>query len=190
MMHYFSEEKEELNKKDDLFAIPGGGGFALSLRLEDFYYIFGYLFAAQVIIDQIKQGLVHPERAILQAAYLYRHHLELLIKGIINDIAKFNSNSRPPPKNHNLKDLTGALAEAAPNLKVSREFRHFSRLVDQVTKLDPRGESFRYSLRRDGSRTVRSAHRIDPANMARCFEKMSFFLERVWDSEMNLGATG
>jgi len=111
-----------------------------------------YKEAADALATLAVKGNVFLDRAILPIIFLYRQHLELLVKDIIYTVRRICDEGNNYPQHHNLKNLW---AEAMRLLKkhygkeVPKELNYMQRIIDDIHTRDPRAIYFRYPPEKD-----------------------------------------
>lgn len=133
------EEPGDHIVREDPFSGPQGfmvGDEFVPTRLEMAQQYFD---AAHMLLESIKRGDWEDYKLVNPALYLYRHSLELLVKGLLGNA----------PKTHDLAALADELAQA-----------HFNRwqtlvpswIVDrlkEIAAIDPGSTAFRYGENHD-----------------------------------------
>jgi hypothetical protein len=110
---------------------------------------------ADTTVEKCRESPRHPDRYFYPVAYLYRHHLELVLKNLIelghqlDEEPKCKSNAQ----GHNLQALWADAIEVInvvfPNDDRS-ELAAAAAVVDELHRADPDGQSFRYYRNKNG----------------------------------------
>lgn len=133
------EEPGDHLVREDPFSGPQGfmiGDEFIPTRIEMAQQYFD---AAHMLLESIKRGDWKDYKLVNPALYLYRHSLELLVKGLLGNA----------PKTHDLAALADELAQA-----------HFNRLqtlvpswiidrLKEIAAIDPGSTAFRYGQNYD-----------------------------------------
>lgn len=144
--------------------------------------IEGFRLAGEVLYERM---LSHPsERNFLIYPYAnsWRHCLELLLKDllpIITDLAGTTPAARLATT-HNLAKLWTSmrpLVEKAFPAEEPAEIATVTRVIEQLTNLDPDGQSFRYHSRVDGKPTLRDQPPIDLPKFHEALRGVRAFLD-------------
>jgi hypothetical protein len=150
----------------------------------------GYKKAADILVANIKvnDGL-DVDYLVYPIAFLYRHHLELRLKHIINEGIQLLAKSDGFPEHHNL----GGLWETAKQIinevfqhepSADEEFQHIDHIVGELCITDPKSDSFRYPVFKKGGKikggkTLSGLNLINVRHLAEEIEKAYEFLYNV-----------
>ncbi len=128
--------------------------------------------------DAYVDVLVYP------AVYLYRHHLELLLKSLIEEASMVLEEPHAPRFGHKLAELwneaKSLIERALPDADWNQN-EHVTRLVNELDAIDPNGESFRYSESKRGTPNLRHEEHLNLLQCAETVGALSEYLGEVLD---------
>jgi|SRR5215469_18535000 len=147
------------------------------------FYPVAYLHAAEWLIGGIDSG-ASVDLIVYPALYLYRHYLELMLKHLISMGHALDSDRRASPEGHKLRDLWD---EARPLIakhafrpgETQDEIEIVGGVIAEFVALDPFGESFRYSNRKNGDETLRGDDNICLDEVVRVMKRVDNFFVGV-----------
>lgn len=93
-----------------------------------------YFDAAHMLLESIKRGDWEDYKLVNPALYLYRHSLELLVKGLLGNA----------PKTHDLAALADELAQAHLNRLQTLVPSWIIDRLKEIAAIDPGSTAFRY----------------------------------------------
>lgn len=138
-------------------------------------YTEGYRRAADILIGHIDASGRDQDFLVYPVLFLYRHHIELLIKQIIGlalALAEDPDKHQYKKDDHNLNTLWALaqklLLEVDDSYR-SSDFRLIKAVVKELHNADMRATDFRYARRNDGTRSLEGIHYV---NTRRFGEKM------------------
>lgn len=138
-------------------------------------YTEGYRRAADILINHIDETGRDQDFLVYPVLFLYRHHIELLIKQIIGlALALAEEPDKHPYKKdgHNLNTLwalaQNLILEVDGSYRPS-DFQLIKEVVKELHNADMRATDFRYARRNDGTRSLEGIHYV---NTRRFGEKM------------------
>lgn len=122
----------------------------------------GYRRAAVALLDSMPQHEQNPDFLIWPLAFLWRHHIELLLKDIINKGRLLDGDETGFPEHHRLLDLW---REARPHIAEcgsddAPEIANVEAAIKEFQRIDPGADGFRYPsapTRRGGGRSLPNA---------------------------------
>lgn len=145
-------------------------------------YTTGYKEAADVLVAHIETTARGYAKLRYPILFLYRHHLELVVKGLIRECCSSLGRDADSPKHHFLDQLwrrcVQLLREISPAASAS-EINETTRLFDELCKIDPASNAFRYPEDRSGNESVPPAIDVDLSGVRDVVERISFFLDCV-----------
>jgi hypothetical protein len=122
------------------------------------------------------------DRAILPIVFLYRQHIELLLKDIIDIARRIEGEGSGYPKNHNLKNLWDnaiRLLRQHYGQDTPKELDYVQACVDEFQHHDPGSMAFRYPTDRDGLPNLRDLMHIDLRNLYEVMDRLSCLLSCI-----------
>ena len=175
---------DELRKQDVLFNSSGG---ATDVHLNrgvspEFLYCEGYLKAARVLANH---ALVHEyDRDILlfPIAFLYRHHIELSLKDLIQTAHLVASGQPRNSEGHVLVDLWGDLKKLLGQLDESprrNDLDAVKAYIRQLEQVDKQGQAFRYATSTKGKPHLREFNVLDIRVFSEAMERLASYLSGV-----------
>ncbi len=116
------------------------------------------------------EGYVHNDLQSLPVVFLYRHSLELYIKGIVItgfEILSLSGEKVPAKKivfSHKISSMLSTVerifravgweGEGETGIKEFQNFNDIKKLVNDIEKIDPGSYSFRYPIKKNGSSSL------------------------------------
>lgn len=108
-------------------------------------YIEGYRRAAALVAQQMLDG-IDLDYLVYPLGYLYRHHVELQLKFLLDRSGTLLDEVEPPAKGHVLERLWRKLRSKLQQLQDSEEFLdEIEAGIAGLVSLDNSGQEFRYS---------------------------------------------
>lgn len=157
---------------------------------KDYAYINGYyegaISLAEAALDKKPQDLM-----IYPILYLTRHLIELHLKSIIRDVyelhvsmSKFGEiKDEPAPlneekltKNHKLDVLFNMMNEALSKVTNQQFDQKIKSAILDIHSSDPDGQTYRYSVKRDGARSLPDSMLCDLNNFSSVLNDVHFYL--------------
>lgn len=156
-------------------------------------YKAGFRKAAFDLTSKVCHQPVDQDLIVYPIAYLYRHHIELVLKEIIRLALDLEEKSPTPAQEKKLggHDLLSLWSMARPMLGPvceiagsdplpSEDLQGIDSYMNQINAHDPRGESFRYARTRDAKRTLGPTLKlINIRTFATGMEKLADYLEGI-----------
>jgi len=182
-MKYIIDTPEFPSEEDSLFNSEGEFWSSASL-----YYHFdgwgayavGYKEAADTIIQSIIDDRRIFDPLVYPIMHLYRHYLELQIKGLILSSQKLMFKKRQLPQIHDLNKLwqlcDELLREVSPG-DSEDSLDSITRLIKEFTDIDPFSTAFRYPTDRKGEKSLDTLEHIDVLNVSKVINKIATLLE-------------
>ena len=146
-------------------------------------YLVGFQRAADMIMDAVKIDDGNPDDLFFPVAYLYRHHLELMLKELVRLGVRLGSleSCQDILGGHNLhrlwneaKHLINELWPDSPD----EDLKTVEQVILQLHKLGSTGQAFRYA--RDKNRSpylTNCPQRVDLNNLKLVVDGVSRFLD-------------
>lgn len=178
-------------KKGDALFRPSVSS-ADQARLEAFVmptegkYLAGFQRAADMIVDAAKTDNRNPDDLFFPVAYLYRHHLELMLKELVRlgiRLCSLNG-CEDILTNHNLNKLWNKskqmIKEVCPD-SPDDKIKATEQMIIEFHNLDSKGEAFRYARDKKGISHLQSApQRVDLDNLKANLDGVSRFLDSAY----------
>lgn len=156
----------------------------------DWAYKIGFYDAAFQLTESMCQKPSDQDTMVYPILYLYRHHIEILLKSIVRLSVELldeqvSGRMRKKLEQHDLQPLwcmieskLNPICECAKSKPIPPEdIEGVRAYMQQLNDHDPKGVSFRYGRERDMSRTIRDdVVRINIRSFAICMEKLSNYL--------------
>ncbi|HBH9480592.1 TPA: hypothetical protein KYC81_004277 [Escherichia coli] len=130
-------------------------------------YTEGYRRAADILINHIDESGRDQDFLVYPVLFLYRHHLELLIKQIIGlalALAEDPDKHQYKKDDHNLNNLwpvAQKLILEVDDCYRPSDFRLVKEVVKALHQADERATDFRYARRNDGTRSLEGIHYVN-----------------------------
>lgn len=171
--------------KDSLF--PGASGVwkasgLWSLGQAWYDYTTGYKEAADLLVAHVQATGRRAEKLGYPILFLYRQHLELVVKSLIRVCSNALGRDQDFPKHHDLDQLwrtcAGLLREISPHASVD-EVQETTRLFRELSAVDPGADAFRFPEDKRGNVSLISHLDVDLSAVRDIVERMSFFLDCI-----------
>ena len=151
---------------------------------EDWYhYTQGYLRAADLLIAHLEQSPREARKLGAPIVFLYRQHLELILKTLMRDCQRFLGLTVTIPPEHRFEHLWPScrdlIGEVFPGYVESDEMRNTTRLLMEFKAVDPNSTVFRYPEDRQGNASLANVEGVDLNAVSVVVAKISLMLECV-----------
>ena len=148
-------------------------------------YAMNYKVAADSVVESVEAKRVSPDAVGYAVCFLYRHYIEVMLKGLIRIGNMLQSRSGDFPNDHHrIKDLWQAcrplLEEACPDGEKT-DTDAVEKCLKELHKLDPSGVAFRFGEAKDGNSTLPHVLQLNLANMRDVMDRLAGFLEGSYD---------
>ena len=170
-------------EEDSLFDSEGEfwGSASLHYHLDGWSaYAVGYKEAADIIVQSIIKSRRMFDPLVYPIMQLYRHYLELQIKGLILSSQNLLNKKRKNSQIHDLEKLwqhcDKLLREISPG-DSEDSLDSITRLIKEFTSIDPFSTAFRYPEDRKGTKSLETIEHIDILNVAKVMNNISMLLE-------------
>ena len=148
-------------------------------------YTEGYRRAADILINHIDESGRDQDFLVYPVLFLYRHHLELLIKQIIGlalALAEDPDKHQYKKDDHNLNNLwplaQKLILEVDDSYRPS-DFKIVKEVVKALHQADERATDFRYARRNDGIRSLEGIHYVNTRRFGEIMGEASDLLDGV-----------
>jgi len=149
-------------------------------------YAVGFQRAADMIVTAAQSDDLNPDDLFFPVAYLYRHHLELMLKELVQLGTRVGAldDCKGILGWHNLHKLWNKvrhlIREVWPD-SPDDDLRAAEQVVLEFHKLDPTGQAFRYSRAKNGAKHLESAPEgVDLSTLSETVGAVSNFLDAVY----------
>lgn len=147
-------------------------------------YAAGYREAAEVILDHVRTNHADQDCLIYPFLFLWRHHIELMLKGLGLQAAALLDATWAIPSNHGLERLSedvrsmlNRVLEAFSEKIPRDESARFSEAISVIARIDPKSMVFRYPEDLHGRSHLEDVTHINFDVVARHMAAMSDDLE-------------
>jgi len=157
-------------------------------------YATGFREAGDRLLEDLLDRGRHHDLLVYPIVFLYRHHIELMLKFLIQDMHRMLDKDPPSKdilKTHFLRKLWGDLEGLTDewkgrDWKSEPDAQSAARLIRELDKADPKSEMFRYPSDHDMEFLEMRSMRNAMAALCNFLEAMSLEIERQrdFDSEM------
>jgi hypothetical protein len=148
-------------------------------------YAMGYKDAADAVVAAVEARQASPDSVGYATCFLYRHYIELMLKGLINVGNQLRNRTAEYPKNdHRIRELWAQarsfLEEACPEGNPT-DAETVEKCILEFASIDPSGEASRYGEDTKGNPTFKNATQLSLTNMRDVMNRLSGFLEGSYD---------
>lgn len=135
------------------------------------------LVTSVIELNGILDALIYP------IAFLYRHHIELQLKGLIATCRQLSGNKNGYPHHHNLNDLwleakRGIMDQYGA--ETPRELEYVKPCIDEFMKWDSSSFAFRYPTDKAGHANLKGLRHINLRQLNETIDKISNLLGCLW----------
>jgi hypothetical protein len=149
-------------------------------------YTEGYKRAANILVAYINETARDQDFLVFPIVFLYRHHLELLLKNIIDSGAGLLDAQPGYPKNHKLHILWPLAKELIRKIEPGvgpDAFDLIDHVVNELSKVDPGSMSFRYDRDTRGGKSVPQIRHVNLRHFVDGVETgIRYYLECKYES--------
>lgn len=149
-------------------------------------YLVGFQRAADMILEAAQSDDLNPDDLFFPVAYLYRHHLELMLKELVCLGVRVGSleGCRSILGGHNLHKLWNKakhlIKEVWPDSPAD-DLNAAEKMILDFHKLDPTGQAFRYARDKNGTPYLTDGPlRVDLKNLKSAADAVSRFLDAAY----------
>ena len=150
-------------------------------------YIYGYKKAADSLVERIIKDRAEIDYLIYPVVFLYRHHIELQLKNLLELNVRLHESEEKVPATHKIKNLWPRVKgyyRKINNSNNQEEIKFVDRIMDELCTIDPESMSFRYSKMKDGKLPNENLKRINVEVFSSVVGKVSDVLE-TFEYELN-----
>lgn len=151
-------------------------------------YIYGYKKAADIVVKKVNKSGIEQDYLVYPIVFLYRHHIEILLKKLIQlGIELYEENSKIP-QHHKIEDLwpqvKGYFRKATKG-KNTKDLEFIDKILKELCTIDASSMNFRYAKDKQGNTPNEDLRRINLRIFSNVIGKVSSLLE---DFEFTLNA--
>lgn len=139
-----------------------------------------YKKAANFLVESAIGDRFRADELVYPIIFLYRHHVELQMKDIINTWRSLQGKAGPNFMHHRLKDLWCECREIIQEVFPGDNHTDtdvVEHIIKELAEADPGSFSFRYPVNKDGEMILESENYIDLINLREVIEKVSHYLD-------------
>ena len=163
---------------------PGAPGTKVSARSSTgqawYDYTTGYKEAADLLVSHVETTGRRADKLGYPIVFLYRQHLELVVKSLIRVCCHVLAREQDFPKHHRLDELwqmcARLLHEISPGAS-EEEVEQTTRLFHEFRTVDPNADAFRFPEDTSGNASLATGIDINLSEVRDIVEKISFFLD-------------
>jgi hypothetical protein len=160
---------------------------SLHLRDSGYCYARGFRIGGQILANYVSETRHDMDVLAFPIVYLYRHHIELMLKRLIVKGASFakktlTASEKGALTKHRLDLLWSTLRpilNAVFPLLPAEALKGIDSNIEQLRQVDPTGESFRYAVSKEGKRHLADLRHINVRVFAEAMEWVSCNLEGI-----------
>jgi hypothetical protein len=145
-------------------------------------YTTGYKEAGDLLVAYVEKTGWQADKLRFPILFLYRQHLELVVKSLIRVCCEALDRNQDFPKHHDLHGLwqicVSLLHEISPHAAVD-EIPETSRLFQELSTFDPTADGFRFPESKSGALSPASNVDVNVSSFRDIVAKMSFFLDCI-----------
>ncbi len=128
-------------------------------------YIQGYRFAGDILSEYVINRGEKQDYLIYPIAFLYRHHIEILLKDIIRKGSMLLEDKTVPPESHSLCDLWSSAKDVIEKIweddSYEKEFKKIEAFLNEFHSIDPKSDGFRYTHRKKDKHSKKPERSLD-----------------------------
>jgi hypothetical protein len=147
-------------------------------------YASAYKEAADAVVEKVEAKNISPDTVGFAICFLYRHYVELMLKGLIYIGTMLESREAYFPKHHRIDELwrqCRPLLEKASPEGEKTDTDAVERCIKELASMDPSGEGFRFGEDKLGRPTLPTVIQVSLTNMREVMNRMAGFLEGSYD---------
>jgi hypothetical protein len=128
---------------------------------------------------RVRWGGIERDAGIIPVLFLWRHHLEISLKIIIEEISSYRDQKCPSiATTHDLVYLWGLARKGLAELVLDDpEVKGVERAVKSFAAFDPDSQAFRYPKLQGGTRAAPGLGHVDPRVLDRAMTKVTKWLD-------------
>lgn len=146
-------------------------------------YALGYKHAADALVQKAEAKEISPDTIGYPVCFLYRHYVELMLKGLINVGSMLDSRQPYFPKHHRIDELwrlcKPLLEKASPEGEKS-DADAVERCIRELALIDPSGQGFHYGEHKIGLPALPPVTPACLANLREIAQRIAGLLEGLY----------
>lgn len=150
----------------------------------EYDYASAYKEAADELVRGVLDQRLAPDSAVYPILFLYRHYIELILKGIVAIGAKLEKATVSYEKIHAINDLwrkaRARLEQAFPEAEKT-DTDIVEQCIREFATWDASGEASRYARRKNGASTWNGTKQLNLANMRDVMSRMAGLLDGSYE---------
>jgi hypothetical protein len=177
--------KGDLLRKEDVIFNSTEGHICVHLNRgisPEFLYCEGYLKAARILANHACVNEDDRDILLFPIAFLYRHHLELALKDLIQTAHLVASGQRNTLKVHPLAQLWRELKKVSGKLNElpsKNDLDAVEAYIKQLELVDEQGQAFRYATSTKGKSHLSEFKVVDIRLFAEAMERLAGYLSGI-----------
>jgi hypothetical protein len=147
-------------------------------------YATSYKHVADTAVTRVEAHELLPDSVAFAVFYLYRHYIEVMLKGLIRIGHQLRDGTTEYPKHHRIRDLW---LECRPLLEYAyqdgdpADTKTVEDCIFEFAAIDPSGEASRYGEDKSSKPTFTNPVQISLTNMRDVMGRLSGFIEGNYD---------
>jgi hypothetical protein len=145
-------------------------------------YAVGYKNAADMIAARLVKLDRVTEAACLPALFLYRHYVELSLKGMLLDAGELLNQDELAPKDHSLTPLWLLLRRRIGKIQATNSEDWLDRaevLIREFDQLDRSSFTFRYPVNKSGVPNLPFSHKVDIKHFRDVMDELEMVMDGI-----------
>lgn len=178
-------DDELISAKEDFWSTA----YVTGWRRDSYEYAYSYRRAAEVLFENIRGRAAEADSLVYPFVFLWRQHLELMMKTLIAAAGHLLDRHIPAPLHHRLVELWQTLKPLLQEIEPNndRDLLAAEKTIEKFDSIDPRSMAFRYPRDTHGKPSLPpDLERINLANLQRvcigvgnlfsgCYDAIDFY---------------
>ena len=144
-------------------------------------YALSFKHAAEIVVSSVNFGSVPPDSVSYPILCLYKHYLELMLKGLICIGRGLLREGVDFPKTHSLKQLWNIFRPLIEDVCPEGDRAEINAVERCIFEMDAIGEGCRYGRDKKGLPTLPEKLQISLSNVFQVMRRIAGFLEGSYD---------
>ncbi len=148
-------------------------------------YAEGYRKAADSLVQQVRETASDQDFLVYPIAFLYRHYLELRLKGLMTIGRRLLRKHGKFPRHHDLTKLwaeTRAILEEVWPHGPKVDLDNVEASIGRFADVDPLSVAFRYPSNKEGTQTLSNLNHINLQNLSDVMAGVAILLDSAFDA--------